>query len=70
MQDCEGNTMTKFKIDRNKYAGKTVQNALVRLEPQLYRWLKVMAAVNEATISSALNQSLEYVKKNSERVSL
>lgn len=62
--------MNKFKIDRNRYVDKKVQNTVLAMHPELHRWIKIMAAINGVTISSALNQVIEYAKKNSERISL
>lgn len=69
-KEDKGETMIKFKIDRNKHASKKVHNTILAVDPTLYRWIKIVAAVNEVTISSVLNQAIEYTKKNSERISL
>lgn len=61
--------MNKFKIDRTKHTEKT-QNVCVAVKPELYRWVKIAAAVNGVTIPCAFNQIIEYAKKNSERISL
>ena len=61
--------MTKFKIDPDRHK-KVTQNTILAVNPQLYRWVKVVAAINEVTISVVLNQAIEYAKKNSERISL
>lgn len=62
--------MSKFKIDCNKDVGKKNQNVFVAIEPELYRWVKVSAAINEITIANVLNQAIEFAKKNSERISI
>lgn len=62
--------MNKFKINRNRHTDKKVQNTVLAVDPELYRWIKIVAAVNGVTIACALNQAIEYVKSNSERISL
>lgn len=69
-KQAKGEIMNKFKIDRNKHTDKKVQNMLLAMDPDLHRWMKIVAAVNGVTISCTLNQVIEYAKKNSERIVL
>ena len=62
--------MNKFKIDKNKIPNKTQIAVKVLVNAELYRWIKAMAALNDVTIACALDQSIEYARKNSERISL
>lgn len=62
--------MNKFKVDRNKHANKKVLHTNLDMDPELYRWVKIVAAINGVTIASVVNQIVEYAKKNSERISL
>lgn len=61
--------MNKFKIDPSKQIG-TTHRTPVFVEPDLYRWVKVVAAANEVSVPSVLNQAVEFAKKNSERISI
>ena len=61
--------MNKFKVDHKKRT-KVSKGTLIYMDPILYRWVKLMAVTNDMTITSVLNQAIEYAKKNSERISI
>lgn len=62
--------MAKFKIDPSKKAAYRNFSAKFAIDPGLHRWVKAIAAFNDVDVSSALNQAVEFAKKNSERISL
>lgn len=63
--------MNKFKIDNKKKVDpkKSISSAL-KINIDLYRWVKCMAGANDVTVPCAMEQMIEFARNNSEKIVL
>lgn len=59
-----------FTIDSAKYNRKAVRYTNVEMDPDLQRWVKVMAAANNVTVGCVLNQAIDFAREHSEKVTI
>ena len=62
--------MLKFKINPKKQSVKNHRNIHFAATLETCQWVKVMAAINEVSIPTVINQACEFAKNNSERITL